>query len=267
MSGLMQPGPTLYEAEQQRKKKGSRGLLGEIGEPLSYAPGPVGLLGNALLGAQYMTGEKPMDEGLSALAMLTGLMQGTKVAPIMNNVIRAYHGTKKEFDAFDEKQLGSNTKASSAKHAFSFASDPKTAEYFANLGLDRDAAEAVDKMRPLLRSLAHTKDQAKRKELQDSIDALSKIASPLPGMTYKATATGGQNIRPVDLDIRNPLIVDFSQGSYGHGALTKQIKKAQQQGYDSLIAKNIIDPWETTNYFVFDADRIIPAFGAGLLGK
>lgn len=84
--GLMQPGPTLTRAEEERRKRGSMGLLGAIGEPLSYAPGPVGLLGNALLSAQYLTGEKPIDEGLSALAMMTGLMQGTKVAPIMRVV-------------------------------------------------------------------------------------------------------------------------------------------------------------------------------------
>jgi hypothetical protein len=87
MSGLMQPGPTLYEAEQQRKKRGSMGLLGEIGEPLSYAPGPVGLLGNALLSAQYATGEKPMDEGLSALAMLTAMMRGTRLGGAVSHVV------------------------------------------------------------------------------------------------------------------------------------------------------------------------------------
>jgi hypothetical protein len=73
----------LYEAEQRRKKKGSQGLLAEVGEPLSYAPGATGLLGNALLGAQYLTGERTPEEGASALAMMTGLLQGTKVAPIM----------------------------------------------------------------------------------------------------------------------------------------------------------------------------------------
>lgn len=83
MNGLMQPGPTQYEAEQLRKKKGSQGLLGAIGTPMSFAPGPLGMLGEGLLGAQYLTGEKPMEEGLSALAMMTGLLQGTKVAPIM----------------------------------------------------------------------------------------------------------------------------------------------------------------------------------------
>ena len=64
MGGLMQPGPTLYEAEERRKKKGSQGLLQALGEPMSYAPNPVvNALGSGLLGAQYLTGEKPLEEG------------------------------------------------------------------------------------------------------------------------------------------------------------------------------------------------------------
>src|SRR5574343_889970 len=88
MNGMMQSGPTLYEAERLRKQRGSQGLLAAVGEPMSYAPGPVGLLGNALLGARYLTGEAPLDEGLSGLAMMTGLLQGTKVAPIIRNVVK-----------------------------------------------------------------------------------------------------------------------------------------------------------------------------------
>lgn len=89
----MQPGPTLYEAEERRKKKGSQGLLQALGEPMSYAPNPVvNALGSGLLGAQYLTGEKPLEEGLSALAMMTGLLQGTRVAPIVRNAGNAVRG-------------------------------------------------------------------------------------------------------------------------------------------------------------------------------
>jgi hypothetical protein len=132
MSGLMQPGPTLYEAEQQRKKKGSRGLLGEVGEPLSYAPGPVGLLGNALLGAQYMTGEKPMDEGLSALAMLTAMLQGTKVAPIVRNAIKVYHGSPHKFDKASSEHIGKGEGAQAYGHGLYWAEDKGVAESYRN---------------------------------------------------------------------------------------------------------------------------------------
>ena len=131
MSGLMQPGPTLYEAEQQRKKRGSMGLLGEIGEPLSYAPGPVGLLGNALLSAQYVTGEKSADEGLSALAMLTGMMQGTKVAPIMRNAIKVYHGSPHKFDKASSEHIGKGEGAQAYGHGLYWAESPKVAEDYA----------------------------------------------------------------------------------------------------------------------------------------
>jgi hypothetical protein len=134
MNGLMQPGPTLYEAEQLHKKKGSRGLLGEIGEPLSYAPGPVGLLGNALLSAQYATGEKPMDEGLSALAMLTGLMQGTKVAPIMRNAIKVYHGSPHKFDKASSEHIGKGEGAQAYGHGLYWAETPDVARTYKAAG-------------------------------------------------------------------------------------------------------------------------------------
>ena len=129
--GLMQPGPTLYEAEQRRKKKGSQGLLGEVGEPLSYAPGPLGLLGNALLSAQYLTGEKPMDEGLSGLSMMTALMQGTKVAPIMRNAIKVYHGSPHKFDKADSSKIGTGEGAQAYGHGLYWAENKGVAEDYA----------------------------------------------------------------------------------------------------------------------------------------
>src|SRR5574343_76169 len=130
MSGLMQPGPTLYEAEERRKKKGSQGLLGAVGEPLSYAPGVMGLLGNAALSAQYLTGEKPLEEGLSALAMMTGLLQGTKVAPIINNAIKVYHGSPHKFEKADSSKIGTGEGAQAYGHGLYWAESPETAKTY-----------------------------------------------------------------------------------------------------------------------------------------
>lgn len=72
--GLMQPGPTRYEAERLRKERGSRGLLQALGEPLSYAPTmPTNMLAQALLGAQYLTGEKDLGEGMASLSDMSAL--------------------------------------------------------------------------------------------------------------------------------------------------------------------------------------------------
>lgn len=133
MSGLMQPGPTQYEAEQLRKKRGSQGLLGAIGEPMSYSPNPlVNALGSGLLGAQYLTGEKPMDEGLSALAMMTGLLQGTKVAPIMRNAIKVYHGSPHKYDKPDSSKIGTGEGAQSYGHGLYWAETPEVARSYMN---------------------------------------------------------------------------------------------------------------------------------------
>jgi len=127
----MQPGPTLYRAEEERRKKGSQGLLGAVGEPLSYAPGIGGLLGNAMLSAQYLTGEKPMDEGVSGLAMLTGLLQGTKVAPIMRNAIKVYHGSPHKFDKADSSKIGTGEGAQAYGHGLYWAENPGVAKQYA----------------------------------------------------------------------------------------------------------------------------------------
>jgi hypothetical protein len=93
----MQPGPTLYEAERLRKERGSRGLLGAVGEPMSYAPNPlVSIIGSGLLSAQYLTGEKSPEEGLQAIASMTpalvsGLL-GKAYGPIKDVIV--YHGTR-----------------------------------------------------------------------------------------------------------------------------------------------------------------------------
>jgi hypothetical protein len=132
MSGLMQPGPTLRAADEARRKRGSQGLLAAVGEPMSYAPGIGGLLGNALLSAQYLTGEKSAEEGASALAMLTGLLQGTKVAPIMRNAIKVYHGSPHKFDKADSSNIGTGEGAQAYGHGLYWAEDKGVAESYRN---------------------------------------------------------------------------------------------------------------------------------------
>lgn len=83
MDGLLAIGPTRAAAEELRKQRGSKGLFAAIGEPMSYIPGPLGLIGNGLLAAQYATGEKPMDEGLASLSDMTAMAVGSRVpAPL-----------------------------------------------------------------------------------------------------------------------------------------------------------------------------------------
>ena len=101
MAGLLQPGPTLVQAEELRKRRGSRGLLEAVGEPMSYAPNPaVAALGQGLLGLRYLTGEKDMGEGMASLSDMTATAVGSRLPPAVRNVIRGM--TKAEFDALPE---------------------------------------------------------------------------------------------------------------------------------------------------------------------
>lgn len=87
MEGLLAPGPTRAMAEELRKRKGSRGLLGAVGEPMAYAPNPVvAALGQGLLGAQYLTGEKELGQGLASLSDMTAMMVGSRLPPAMRKI-------------------------------------------------------------------------------------------------------------------------------------------------------------------------------------
>lgn len=84
MGGLLTPGPTRAKAEELRAQKGSRGLLDAVGTPMSYAPNPfVQMIGQGLLGAQYLTGEKEMGEGLASLSDMTAMAVGSRVPPLV----------------------------------------------------------------------------------------------------------------------------------------------------------------------------------------
>jgi hypothetical protein len=97
MTGLLAPGPTRAKADELRKQKGSRGLLGAVGEPLSYAPNPVvAMLGQGLLGARYLTGEKEMGEGLASLSDMTAMAVGSMLPPgLRQGVLMAAGHAKK----------------------------------------------------------------------------------------------------------------------------------------------------------------------------
>lgn len=91
---LLDPGPTLVRAEELRQKRGSRGLLEAVGTPLSYAPNPVvSAIGSGLLGARYLTGEKPPEEGLLNLSNMTAMMVGSRLPePLRHIVNTSYRG-------------------------------------------------------------------------------------------------------------------------------------------------------------------------------
>lgn len=87
LGGVMTPGPTRVRDEERRAQRGSRGLLGAVGEPMSYAPNPVvAALGQGLLGAQYLTGEKPLNEGLASLSDMTAMLIGSQVPAPMRRI-------------------------------------------------------------------------------------------------------------------------------------------------------------------------------------
>jgi len=120
-----------------------------------------------------------------------------------------YHGSGVQFERFDKEKLGSNTKAQSAKEGFFFTENPDVAGSYAI----------------------------------QNIDERLRRGEAVPGIDLKSN--GGYNfsgyIKPFKLDMKNPLVVDLKGAERTDGDFTSIIKKAKEDGHDSVILKNAHD--------------------------
>ena len=163
MAGLLAPGPTIAKAEELRKRRGSRGLLEAVGEPMSYAPNPVvAAVGQGLLGARYLTGEKELGSGLASLSDMTAMAVGSRLPPAIRNVVvRGYHGTNKDFEKF-------NTDANEGRLGAYFSKDTDYANVFSKYYSPFPEVRSGARVIPVD---LHLKNPASMKEIGEAIDA------------------------------------------------------------------------------------------------
>lgn len=164
MAGLLTPGPTLAKADELRAQRGSRGLLEALGGPMSYAPNPVvAALGQGLLGARYLTGEKEMGEGLASLSDMTAMMVGSRVpAALRNIVIRGYHGTPSQEPIDKFKTDGHSAQRVAGGY---FSKNPKNASSYTKVNGEQRGA-----VYPVLLDIKKPADRAVLDELGYKLD-------------------------------------------------------------------------------------------------
>jgi hypothetical protein len=169
--------------------------------------------------------------------------------------IDAFHGTTAEFQTFDPLKLGSSTGAPSAREAFFFSKNAKTAEaYTLTEPLERQlSAESQARLADLRAQLAKEKSGTSTmsaiRALEDQIQDVFRSAPLVP--------MEGANIRPSRLRLENPMVHDFGGAEQREISFKKLIDQAKAAGHDGVIFKNVRDGGPVDDiYAVFSPEQI-----------
>jgi hypothetical protein len=163
-----------------------------------------------------------------------------------------YHGTVADFDTFSKATLGKVTRATSSKRGFFFASTPRTAQSYADHGATVTPIE----------ELTARADEAGDRGDWDEYDRLTAEAEALESSMIGDGRARGQNIMPVYLAMKNPLVVDAKgENPQGIGGIDPLIQKARRAGRDGVIIRNFDDAAGLYNeladhYIVFEPTQI-----------
>ncbi|MCA1831234.1 MAG: hypothetical protein LC750_00540 [Actinobacteria bacterium] len=176
----------------------------------------------------------------------------------------AFHGASDDFQQFDPTRLGVNTGAPSAQEGFFFGKSASTAEAYANqqrplkADLPPEARARVEQLETqLAQEKAGVSTRSKIRAIEDQIEAIYNDDAHI------VHGEGG-NIRPVLLDMQNPLVHDFRGSKYRDTSYKDIIQKAKSAGHDSVILKNTFDGGPMDDiYVVFRPEQIRSQFEAG----
>ncbi|MEJ6003700.1 ADP-ribosyltransferase-containing protein [Paucibacter soli] len=179
-----------------------------------------------------------------------------------------FHGTNQPIVSFDEERLGSSTYSTSSKLGFWFSDSEIVAEDYANKAA-RIVISEVEKHERRTAQLLRDMAEAERRRDHARVDELTHEleAHDIPPTREGAV---GQNVVPVYLVIRSPLIVDVKGAAHCTGEGSKVIKQALAAGHDGVIFLNTADTESMTvanHYVVFKPQQIKSAISnSGLFG-
>lgn len=168
-----------------------------------------------------------------------------------------FHGTNQPIDSFEGERLGASTSSVSSKLGFWFSDNVVVAEDYANKAGRHVIADVVAheaKTERLLKEM----EAAERKGNWDRVDELTPILEAHELDAIRAGTTG-QNIMPVYLAIRNPLVIDAEGKSHGTGEGAAYIQQALATGHDGVIFLNTTDSDSNTvsnHYVVFSSSQV-----------
>jgi hypothetical protein len=180
--------------------------------------------------------------------------------------VTAYHGTKYKFKEFKSSEFGKNTGAKSAKEGFFFSSKKEIAGGYADMGVPPE-------VKVIENEVADLEEIAKKTGTYEDNHKLEVATSKLyRAITQYGTSPDG-TIKEVELDIRNPLVIDKQGATYNENEATDSVKKAKQEGYDGVIFKDVADSVKTKRgetpkaseisdvYVVFNENQIRESVG------
>lgn len=263
--------PNIYDDAEVEKRNGFWKIIASDDNPIGGAYGSQALAEKEL--ARLQTRAKAGVEIPSVANLQTDTPEfkkwfgSSKAVDEKGQPLRVYHGTTRDFEAFDKTKGGLTTGAPSARGAMFFSADPEVANSYTELGAGRTADEIRDDMESAEKKAQKTD---KRSDWQTHHKLQVQYEKAAASGSLGNSATGrtqeGGNVVPAFLRLENPLVHDFSGEEYQEGAYNALLRQARREGNDGVIFKNTQDsandPGNFSDvYAVFDPRQIKSAVG------
>lgn len=203
----------------------------------------------------------------------TSWFKQSKVVDANGAPLVVFHGTRKDFCAFDLTRAG-EVGDRFADAAF-FTDSPEVAAAYASPWTGNDefnsARKAEDEAlsawgRAVLEHGRHSpEDKAAEIEKDARADERRRAAADVDAMRLPST---GANLVPVHLSLQNPLVKD-AKGAYYFTVYKEAFSQAKAEGHDGIVILNVVDAASvatqvpTNVYVAFSATQIKSAVGHG----
>ena len=195
--------------------------------------------------------------------------QASKILDYNGEPLVVYHGTDSNLFSFNTDALGSKTKARSAMKGFFFTNSSDNAETYSNLKDDPyswknkispEEKEEIQRLKDYTNELKPANSKYDDWRLSDEWRTRNSAEQDyMSGMLHKYS--GGPNIIPVFLNIKNPLIYDFHGSEYRDISFNDLLKKAKKNKKDGALLKNTYDPVLNNVLVAFNSNQIKSAIG------
>lgn len=180
----------------------------------------------------------------------------SKVVDTDSAPLTVYHGTLKNFEAFDEAKRGEATGASDASQAFFFTSSPEVANTYAYEPNPYESNSVAGRLNKITRG------------------RYQRLNEGIINLVGKSALPSGENVVPAYLKMENPLVVDSATKEYSEKAFKQIIDAAIVRGHDGVIFHNVKDEGfregdgQTSSvYAVFDPKQIKSVFNRGTFDR
>lgn len=164
----------------------------------------------------------------------------SKVVDADGKPLAVYHGTIGDIENFDQEKSASATGSNSAKLGFFFTDSPRVAGSYA----EHAAVNAP------IHTLLRDAEEAEKRGDWDTYDAkIAEMERLDSSFGDPQNRLRGQNIVPVYVSIRNPLVIDAKGETFAASEthITDAIKRAKASGHDGVIIRNLDDAAGLTN--------------------